>query len=1520
MTARKAFGGNPYVGKSHIRFDVAATKKIIVGFLFALNALVAVAYETVERNGCRWRYDVEGRGDIAFVSIVGVSFVGDGFSGEVDVPDEINGMPVRTIRLAAFNAARSVMTSLRIPDSVQCIERFAFSDKQNLRTVWIGAGVTNIGKKAFAECPNLNTVTINSSTVTIGEDCFLYTYRITNLTVHGHVEIKTVFKSSHSSIGRLKLLGDTKTICDDFFSSGRNLKDVILPNSVERIGKSAFRNCPCLTNVVLGTKIVSVGANAFEQCIGLKSIKLPDGVKEIGESCFKDCTNLNEVQIPSGVKAISAYAFQGCAGMTNVIMTQGVEEIAKGAFSGCRLTSLVLPDTVKTLGNGAFVNNPLVSVRLSTSLNDCGEDVFGGCSNIVSVSAPYQITSIPTFFPGSVDAISSVEMIGTPQSVPPAYFAGLRRLSHVSLPDGIVAVGDGAFEGCPSLCHVSLPPSVLNIGAKAFYGCKGLTEIELPPEMNSIGDYCFAYCTGLKAITIPDAVECLGEGAFDGCLSLSDVRLPNRIEALPKFLFRRCSKIVDLNIPDTVRTIGYASLLRCALKVLRLPSKLECIEKYSIADNYFEEVRIPASVTNIGYRAFGGCKNIVSVEIPPSVGSISNVFPQSFSNISTVSLIGDWKSIKKEMFMGCVALPHVDIPSSVSSIGNGAFKLCVSLSEITIPNKVTVIPEEMCYGCESLTNVIIKGAVKKFVRRCFANCQKLESITIPSTTKTLYADSFANCTSLKAVQISDLAKWCAISFNNTAANPLKCGRNLFLNGKLVNNLEIPQGVTRITGNAFYNCLSIQSVSFPHGVTNIGVNAFKGCANLKRVTVPDVNVLCGIDFANELANPLAIAHDLYVGSNKIESVTLSRPVGRFAFCGSSIKEVTLQEGVTSIGGGAFYNCRQLQRAYLDWMPRSDDDQCFVWSNFYGCDNLFEIKLWHGIESLAPAICSNLTHVIISSKTKELTARQFAGCPRLKSVTFEKDSSVTNINDEAFYGCAELTSMNLPDSVCRIGKKAFSECKALADLHLGLGLVSVEENAFGGCNLLERYRTNGLLVVDGCILSANSNAKELVIPDGIRLMAEKAFRGEQPFTSVVMPRSLKYVGKEAFGICTNVDTIVSSIGTEDGFVGLFMLSKIKRLKFLEGAKRFDKYGNYPNLEVLELPNGITSLKTYSFAGATNLTSITVPPFIAESYDSRGVDMRRMQDMFPYSYSSLTNIVIGEGASYIGRSAFYGCSRVRTLTIPSTVRYIESETGLGGLQRVTFAKPSMLHTIGKGALSGRGTYSTGGQTIRIPASVMWIERRALLGWGKVIFEGNAPSSVGEEAFAVRDLLQELRPTIYVKRSSTGWGVDIPGVWHGCSIAYDDSGYVDLSPDQTGGMQLSVDESWVSSELAGRYGEQVSQRFTERFGDDLGVALLMPSGKKNAKGDPMYVWEDFVMGTDPTDPGSEFLSQIKLVNGKPVVTWTPDLNEGGLKSVRNYRIYGCEQMGGDWKDMRTVSDVDKSKYHFFKVLVEMP
>ena len=143
-------------------------------------------------------------------------------------------------------------------------------------------------------------------------------------------------------------------------------------------------------------------------------------------------------------------------------------------------------------------------------------------------------------------------------------------------------------------------------------------------------------------------------------------------------------------------------------------------------------------------------------------------------------------------------------------------------------------------GCndKSIEELIIPDNVKAINHEAFSGCSSLKTVTIPKSLISLGGHAFYGCESLTSVNIEDLKAWCRVNHNNPASNPLLYAGNLYLNGSLVTNLEIPAGVKRLKYNIFRGCTSITSVKIPEGVSSIESSVFGDCPNLRIAYIPD----------------------------------------------------------------------------------------------------------------------------------------------------------------------------------------------------------------------------------------------------------------------------------------------------------------------------------------------------------------------------------------------------------------------------------------------------------------------------------------------------------------------------------------------------------------------------------------------------------------------------------------------------------------------------------------------------------
>ena len=275
-------------------------------------------------------------------------------------------------------------------------------------------------------------------------------------------------------------------------SSG--LTQIVLPDSVTRIGEKAFSDCDSLTSIVIPDSVTSIGDLAFYSCKSLTSVEIGNSVTSIGDYAFYNCTSLTSVEIGNSVTSIGEKAFSGCDSLTSIVIPDSVTSIGDYAFSWCTsLTSIVIPDSVTNIGDYAFYNcTSLTSIEVDAD-NQYYKSIDG---NLYSKDGKSLI--LIQYAIGKTD-------------------------TSFKVPSDVTSIGDGAFSYCTSLTSIVIPDNITSIGNWAFSYCTSLTSIVIPDSVTSIGDWAFSDCDSLTSIVIPDSVTSIGDGAFYNCYSLTDV-------------------------------------------------------------------------------------------------------------------------------------------------------------------------------------------------------------------------------------------------------------------------------------------------------------------------------------------------------------------------------------------------------------------------------------------------------------------------------------------------------------------------------------------------------------------------------------------------------------------------------------------------------------------------------------------------------------------------------------------------------------------------------------------------------------------------------------------------------------------------------------------------------------------------------------------------------------------------------------------------------------------------------------
>ena len=517
-------------------------------------------------------------------------------------------------------------------------------------------------------------------------------------------------------------------------------------------------------------------------------------------------------------------------------------------------------------------------------------------------------------------------------------------------------------------------------------------------RVTGIEENAFNYDGRVETIVIPDSITYIDPAAF---------AIFNR-EGLTDIVVGDDNKNF-ISVNGSLYTKDMKTLLLYAYgkteTTFTIPSGVTTIADYAFYCSKLTEIVIPTTVTSIGDSAFEYCYSLMRVEIGGGVTSI-----------------GDYA------FYNCNNLTSVQIPNSVTSIGDYAFYNCNGLTGVWIPNSVISIGKSAFKECDGLTNVEISNGVMSIGDHAFEACDRLTSVRIPASVTSIGNGAFCHCNILASITVSE---------NNTAYKSI--GGNLYSKdgttliqyavGKKATTFTIPASVTIVSSKAFYSCYSLTEIVIPDSVTSIGDSAFMYCSKLAVVRITNIAIWCNISFGDAYSNPLYFAKKLYLNN---ELVT----------------ELTIPDGVTSIGDYAFYSCESLTKIVIPDSVTNIGSSAFAY-----CDSLTSVFIPDSVTSIgssAFAYCDSLTSVVIGDSVTSIGPYAFSGCSGLTSV--EMGDSVTSIGHSAFYNCNSLRSVVIPDGVTSIGSSTFAYCDSLTSVFIPDSVTSIGSSAFYGCSSL------------------------------------------------------------------------------------------------------------------------------------------------------------------------------------------------------------------------------------------------------------------------------------------------------------------------------------------------------------------------------------------------------------------------------------------------------------------------------------
>ena len=673
------------------------------------------------------------------------------------------------------------------------------------------------------------------------------------------------------------------------FAQCYSLSQVTIPNTIISIGSNAFEQCVSLRAIVIPNSVESIGIFAFNACSSLETIVISNNIQTIAEWAFKG-TRWYDNQLDGPIYLGNVlYGYKGDMPQnTSIDIAEGTISITPSAFNGCTsLISISLPNSLKIIGGRAFYAcSSLSSITIPESITNIEKDAFGGCKSLTSViwnsknCIDFSDKYYAPFY-NNHSIITSFTFGEYVEHIPSYLCYEMQNLTTLLIPSSVSSIGENSFCKCGSLNSITIGKKILAIGANAFNECTELIDVNYLGDIvgwckikfNTASSNPMYYAHKIKInnqelndLILPNTIQQIGDYAFYQCSTIKSITCEAENPPIVGYeAFYNISKYTPIYVPcgyvDTYRSTHrwgdfvyiQEPLARYSINVRSLNNDMGTtqVDKNTICGNLF------SATSNYGYHFVqwndNNTDNPRTIELTQDTFFIAEFSPNKYK-ISTQSNDPDRGTTKGD------TTAHYAELIEISAIANYGYHFAYWNDDHTSNPRQVKVAEDKTYTAYFSKNIyqIVKNANAKGYIEGKTSAEYLDYITLEAIPHcgyyfTQWSDGVTDNprTFVLTQDTSFNADFAQTTFG-------QCGDKLywnFTNNRLIITgigemydyeldclpwtalidsllcVEIRDGITNISKNAFANCIKLNSITLPNSLEIIDENAFNGCRTL-----------------------------------------------------------------------------------------------------------------------------------------------------------------------------------------------------------------------------------------------------------------------------------------------------------------------------------------------------------------------------------------------------------------------------------------------------------------------------------------------------------------------------------------------------------------------------------------------------------------------------------------------------------------------------------------------------------------